>query len=55
MEDKIFKLLVESDDIAWKDIIFDLVRKEQMDPWDVDICGLAKRYIDMLKQAKVGE
>jgi len=52
MEDKIFKLLVESDDIAWKDIIFDLVRKEQMDPWDVDICGLAKKYVDMLKQAK---
>ena len=52
MEDKIFELLVEKDDIAWKDIIFDLVRKEEMDPWNVNVGLLANRYIELLKQAK---
>lgn len=52
MEDKIFELLVKSDDIAWKDIIFNLVKTEQMDPWDIDIGGLTKKYIEMLKKAK---
>jgi len=52
MEDKIFQLLVEQDDIAWKDIIFNLVKTEQMDPWDINIRLLAKRYIELLKKAK---
>lgn len=52
MEDKIFKLLVEQDDITWKDIILNLVKTEQMDPWDINITVLSKRYIAMLKKAK---
>lgn len=52
MEDRIFELLVENDDIGWKDMIFNLVKTEQMDPWDVDIGNLANKYIEMLKKAK---
>jgi segregation and condensation protein A len=52
MEDKIFQLLVEEDDITWKDIIFNLVKTEQMDPWDINIGLLSKKYIHLLKKAK---
>jgi segregation and condensation protein A len=52
MEDKIFQILVEQDDITWKDIILNLVKTEQMDPWDVNIGLLAKKYIELLKKAK---
>ncbi len=52
MEDKIFELLVENDDITWKDIIFKLIKTEQMDPWDINIKLLTKRYIELLKKAK---
>ncbi len=52
MEDRIFQLLVENDDIAWKDILFDLVRKEQMDPWDIKIGTITNKYIQLLKKAK---
>ncbi|MBN2112072.1 segregation/condensation protein A [Candidatus Woesearchaeota archaeon] len=52
MEDKIFQLLVEEDDITWKDIIFNLVKTEQMDPWDINIGLLSKKYIELLKKAK---
>lgn len=52
MEDKIFQLLVEQDDVTWKDIILNLVKTEQMDPWDVDIGLLSRKYIELLKKAK---
>ncbi len=52
MEDKIFQLLVEQDDITWKDIILNLVKTEQMDPWDVNIGLLTKKYIELLKKVK---
>lgn len=52
MEDKIFQLLVEQDDVTWKDIIFNLVKTEKMDPWDIDIGHLSQKYISLLKKAK---
>ena len=52
MEDKIFQLLVEQDDITWKDIIMNLIKTEQMDPWDVNLGHLSKKYIELLKKAK---
>lgn len=52
MEDKLFTLLVEQEDITWKDIIYDLVKTEQLDPWDVDVGKLTKRYIETLREFK---
>lgn len=45
MEDRIFQILVEQNEITWKSIILDLVNSEQMDPWDVDVSLLTKKYI----------
>lgn len=52
MEDKIFELLVEQDDITWKDILYDLIRTEQMDPWDVDMGKLTARYMEVVHKLK---
>jgi segregation and condensation protein A len=52
MNDKIFDMLVHQEEITWQSIIFDLVKKEQMDPWDIDIKLLAQRFIEMVKQLK---
>lgn len=52
MEDKIFNLLVEQDEITWKDIIYDLIRSEQMDPWDIDMGKLSARYISVVRELK---
>lgn len=52
MEDKLFNLLVEQEDITWKDIIYDLIKTEQLDPWDVDISRLTNRYIETIKDLK---
>lgn len=52
MQDKLFQLLVEENEVSWKSIIFDLIKTEQMDPWDINISLLAQRYIQRLKEFK---
>jgi segregation and condensation protein A len=52
MQDKLYKLIVENDDISWKAILLDLVNSEQMSPWDIDISVLTQRYIERIKQLK---
>jgi len=50
--DRIFEILLDKDDITWQTIILDLVKTEQMDPWDVDVSLLTEKYIDLLNQLK---
>jgi segregation and condensation protein A len=49
-QDEVFSLLFDGDEITWQDIIYDLIKKEQMDPWDIDVSKLAEKFIDMLKE-----
>ena len=51
-QDRVFELLFEEDEITWQTILFNLVTKEQMDPWDIDIALLSKRFMDMMKKLK---
>ncbi|MCK5107702.1 MAG: segregation/condensation protein A [Nanoarchaeota archaeon] len=50
--DRILDLLFEEDEITWQSILFNLVTKDEMDPWDVDITKLAKRFFEMVKKLK---
>ncbi len=52
MQDRIFSLLVDKNEISWKSIILDLIRSEQMDPWDVDVSLLTHMYVERLKELK---
>ncbi len=52
MEDKIYKILVEESEITWQSIIYDLINKDQMDPWDINLSTLANKYIDKIKELK---
>src|SRR3989344_1695249 len=52
MQDRIFSMLVEQNEISWKSIIFDLINSEQMDPWDVNISLLAEKYLARLRELK---
>ena len=52
MQEKLFDILFKSDDISWQSMIFDAVRTQQMDPWDVDITELAAKFLEMIKQLK---
>ena len=52
MQDRIFQLLFEEDDVTWQTIIYDLVRKEEMDPWDINVSLLTQKYIELIKKLK---
>jgi segregation and condensation protein A len=43
-------MLVQEDEITWQTIIYDLIRTEQMDPWDIDISILTQKYIQTVNK-----
>ncbi len=52
MQDRIYEMLVKKDEITWQNIIYDLVKSEEMNPWDIDISVLSKRYLETIKGLK---
>ena len=52
MHDRIFQIIVNENEITWQTIITDLVKKEDMDPWDVDVSDLSNKYIQTVKKLK---
>lgn len=52
MQEKIFEMLFNEDEITWQTMIYEAVRNEQMDLWDIDISLLAQRFLEMLKKLK---
>lgn len=50
MQDKLLDMLLQENEITWQTIIYDLVKTEKMDPWDIDISILTKRYIETIKK-----
>jgi len=51
-EDRIFNIIFQSDEITWQSLLLELIKSEQMDPWDIDISELAHKYIVMVKKLK---
>lgn len=43
---------MNKDEITWQSLIYDLIKSEQLNPWDIDISILSKRYIEALKKLK---
>lgn len=52
MQEKLFEILFDKDEVTWQTIIYELVKSEEMDPWDINVSLLTKKYIDMLKKLK---
>ncbi|HLC37347.1 MAG TPA: segregation/condensation protein A [Candidatus Nanoarchaeia archaeon] len=50
--DQIYNILMQEDEITWQTIIQDLVKSEQMNPWDIDLSLLSNRYLDTIKNLK---
>ncbi len=49
-QQQVVELLLEQDEISWRTILYDLVRTEQMDPWDINITIITQKYIDLIKK-----
>jgi segregation and condensation protein A len=42
--------LISSNELSWQAIIYDLIKTEQLDPWDIDLATLANKYIETIQQ-----
>ncbi len=52
MQEQLFDMLFKDEDVSWKTMIYELVKSEKMDPWDINIHHLAQRFLDMLNKMK---
>jgi len=50
--DHIYNLLCNKDDVSWKQMIYHVVKSEEMNPWDIDLGKLSKRFLVDLKKMK---
>jgi len=42
--------LIVGEEFSWQVIIYDLVKTEQLDPWDIDLVVLAQKYHQVIEQ-----
>jgi segregation and condensation protein A len=51
-EEQVFSLLFEQDELTWQTIIYELIKSEQMNPWNIDVGVIAEKFISLLKEMK---
>ncbi|MBD3312127.1 hypothetical protein GF352_01575 [archaeon] len=52
MEQKDLYNVIISDELTWEGLIRDIVREEQMDPWNINITRLANRFAEEIHSRK---
>lgn len=50
--DRIFSILFQEDELTWQNIIYNLVRSEEMNPWDINITLITHKFLQRLKELK---
>ncbi len=50
MQDQILDMLLKKDEITWQSLLYDLVKSEQMNPWDIDVSILANKYLETVRR-----
>jgi len=45
-------MLIQKDEITWQSLIHELVRTEQLNPWNIDISTLTKRYLETIQHMR---
>ena len=50
ISDNQFYDLITGDDVSWQEIIYDLIKTEQLDPWDINLSILAEKYMERIRQ-----
>ncbi len=51
-EEMVYDMLLKESEVTWQDILHQLVKDEQMNPWDVDLTKLTQKYIVAVKKMK---
>lgn len=48
INDTQFYDLITGEEVSWQSIIYDLVKTEQLDPWDINLGILAEKYLQII-------
>lgn len=51
-QDQLFEIIFDKEDVTWQAMLMELVKTEQMNPWDIDMKLLAQRFLEMVKTMK---
>jgi segregation and condensation protein A len=51
-QEEFITFIFSEEEITWKQSLFELVRREQMDPWDIDIGVIAGKFLDFINKLK---
>ena len=49
MQEHIYHLLTSKDEVTWQSIIYDLIKAEELDPWNIDVSILSQRYLQTVR------
>jgi segregation and condensation protein A len=49
---RIFDMLFKEDEISWQSMIYSLIEEENMNPWDINVSVIAKKFLQKLKTLK---
>ncbi len=49
-EDKIYAIATNRDELDWKGFLYNLINREGLNPWDVDLSVLTHTYLNELKK-----
>ncbi len=47
-QDQFFDMITK-EELSWQAIIYDLIKTEQLDPWDIDLSILADKYVETIQ------
>jgi len=50
-EDKIYEIIL-SPELTWEGLIRDIVKKEGLHPWNIDICLLADKFAEVISEVR---
>ena len=50
--ERIFQILHNEDEVTWQALLYELIKKEEINPWDINISLLTKKYIETIKKLK---
>lgn len=48
-EERIYEVAVDKDNLDWRNFLYELIHKEGLDPWDVDLGILTKKYLSAIR------
>lgn len=48
--ERILKIILDEDELSWQQIIYDLVRSEQMDPWDINVTTITQKFMKTIRK-----